>query len=127
MYDKPFNPNRPYGEVHGIAPYAFEQDGHFFNSQKQPVDANGTPLPLAPEPVAQAPATETVIIEDPDDDVPADEKPIDLLAWANGDEALKTLPFQTVKAAAAQLLGTDVALPSKEATRKAILAHYGLA
>jgi hypothetical protein len=150
MYGKPFNPNRPFGTCMGDGRFAFEQDGQIYNALKQPVDGEGNLMPLedgAPAaaatvtdtqpPATQPPApTETDSIpEEPeapdgskpiDEDTPDDEKPFDILAWAQGDEALKATPWAKVKAEAAVLLGDTAPLPSKEAARKAILAHYGL-
>lgn len=128
MYGKPLNEKRPYGTIFGPHPYMFEQDGNFYNAQKEPVDANGNPLPLAPKAAAaEIPVTVSMPVENPDDDIPEDERPFDILAWAQGDEALKATPWPKVKAEAATLLGDATSLTGKEVTRKAVLAHYGLA
>lgn len=132
MYGKPFNHARDVGTVHGDGRFAFEQDGQLYNAQKQPVDQNGQVMPLqpraaAPEPTSDPEPTAPPPADNPDDDIPADEKPFDILAWAQGDEMLKATPFQKVKAEAAMLLGDATALTSKDAVRKAILAYYGLA
>ncbi len=128
MYGKPFNEKRPFGTVHGIAPYAIEQDGNFYNAQKEPVDENGKRLPLAPalEDDPEIP-TNTQIVDNPDDDVPADERPFDLLAWAQGDEALKALPYGKVRAEAGKFIEAAKTANGKDALRKAILDHYGAA
>lgn len=127
MYGKPFNEKRPFGTIFGPYPYMFEQDGNFYNAQKEPVDADGNRLPMAPKAAApEIPVTQTVV-ENPEDDIPDDEKPFDILAWAQGDETLKATPWPKVKAEAATLLGDTTAITGKEAARKAILAHYGIA
>lgn len=137
MYGKPFNPNRPFGQVIGMPGVSFDQDGQLFNAMKMPVDGNGVPMPLPPgaedKPVAElkkieGDGLETMILpaDDPDDDVPEDEKPFDILAWAQGDETLKATPWPKVKAETALLLGDATAVTKKEDARKAILAHYGL-
>lgn len=128
MYGKPFNEKRPFGTIFGPHPYMFEQDGHYYNAQKEPVDENGNRLPLAPKAVAaDIPVTTVVPVETPEDDVPEDEKTFDILAWAQGDETLKATTWPKVKAEAARLLGDASLLTTKESARKAILAHYGLA
>lgn len=125
MYGKPFNPKRPFGEVFGVANHAYEQDGQRFNAQKQPVDENGRLMPLAPKaPVPAEPAPETLIEDDPDIDTPEDEKRFDLHAWAMGDPSLAGTPWQTVRAASAEVLGDITELKSKEALRKALREHF---
>lgn len=158
MYGKPFNPNRPYGQVIGDGRFAFEQDGQIYNAQREPVDSEGRLMPLAedgaiaadiqttktivnPAATGTQPASQPAVESQPnqtdeldvkdaappiDDDTPDDEKPFDILAWAQGDETLKATPWAKVKAEAARLLGDGAPLPSKDAARKAILAHYGL-
>lgn len=130
MYGKPFDHKRDFGTILGGSLYVFEQDGQLYNAAKEPVDENGVPMPLAPKVTLEdIPTTSTQPmppVEDPNDDIPEDEKPFDILAWAQGDESLKATHFQKVKAEAAMLLG-ETALPAKkEDIRKAVLAHYGL-
>lgn len=129
MYGKPFNHKRPYGEVHGSGLYAFDQDGQLYNAHKQPVDEHGALMPLPPEadtaPAPEAPAS-PVEATTADDDIPADERPFDILAWAQGSEALKTAPWQKIRAETARLIDDMTAINSKAEARKAILAHYGL-
>lgn len=126
MYGKPFNVKRPFGVVHGSSLYAFEQDGQLFNVSKQPVDENGKLMPL--EPRNEAPPEPepgpVALAGDPDDDIPEDEKPFDLHAWAMGDEKLAATPYATVRAAAATVIEDMSSLKSKDALRKALLAHY---
>lgn len=128
MYGKPFNTKRPYGEVHGIAAWTYEQDGQLYNAQKQPVDESGNLMPLAPDaPAARAEIPTTAAaqrMELDEDDTPADEKPLDLRAWALGDKELSATPWQTVRSAAADTLGDISELKSKEALRKALLEHF---
>lgn len=126
MYGKPWNPNRHFSEVHGIAPYAFHQDGQRYNAQKQPVDEHGKLMPLMPkhEAVDSVPVTPAPQPVNPDDDIPEDEKPLDLLAWANGDKELAGTPWQTVRNAATDVLGDISELRSKDALRTAILGHF---
>jgi hypothetical protein len=133
MYGKPFNPKRDFATIVGGGPVAFDQDGQLYNSAKQPCDEHGNVMPLAPANAApqieEGPALVAVAaapVENPDDDIPEDEKPFDILAWAQGDETLKTTHYGTVRAEAARLLGDTTKLTGKEATRKAVLAHYGL-
>lgn len=135
MYGKPFNPKKPFGTVFGDGRFAFDQDGQLYNAQKQPVDADGKPMALPPDhkptPVEpDIPTTVTVSMppaDDPEDDVPEDEKPFNILAWAQGDEMLKATPYGTLRAEAARLLGDASKLTGgKEAIRKAVLAHYGI-
>lgn len=126
MYGKPFNEKRPYGEIYGIASHTYEQDGNFYNAQKEPVDENGNVLPLAPvaakadhKPAAASPAMEL-----DEDDTPADEKPMDLRAWAKGDPTMAGTPWQSVRNAAQAELGDITELKSKEALKKALLEHF---
>ena len=156
MYGKPFHPNRPYGQVIGDGRFAFEQDGQIYNALKQPVDSEGNVMPLEDgAAAAEIPTTVTIVgpsattatktqpavesqpnqtdeldVKDAappiDDDTPDDEKPFDILAWAQGDETLKATPWAKVKAEAARLLGDGTTLANKEAARKAVLVHYGL-
>lgn len=127
MYGKPFNEKRPFGTIYGPSPYAFHQDGNYYNAQKEPVDESGNRLPLAPRSAApEIPVASVLPVENTDDDIPDDEKPFDVLAWAQGDETLKATPWTKVKAEAATLLGDATGLSSKDAARKAILAHYGI-
>lgn len=130
MYGKPFNHKKPFGTIYGTSVAAFEQDGQRYNGQKQPIDNDGNIMPFAPsnknaiDELEDVPTT--VAAENPEDDIPEDEKPFNILAWAQGDEKLvKTTPWNKVKAEAAILLG-DHSVGGKEATRKAILAHYGI-
>jgi hypothetical protein len=130
MYGRPFNTNAPFGEVHGDNRYAFEQGGQLYNAQRQPVDIEGRVMPLAPAAAPAAapreiPTTVVKPVEDPDDDIPADERPFDLLAWAKGDETLKATPWGTIRAQTAQLIEDMTKITNKETARKAILAHYG--
>lgn len=132
MYGKPFDHKKPFGTIHGISVAAYEQDGQLYNGQKQPIDADGNLMKMAPQAVEdedllpKAADNPQPPAENADDDVPEDEKPFDILAWAQGDETLKATPWAKVKAEAAVLLGDTAPLPSKEAARKAVLAHYGL-
>ena len=133
MYGKPFNHKKPFATIHGIFSASFEQDGQLYNGQKLPVDKDGNLMPFAPsaknaidelDELDDAP--KTAAPENPEDDIPEDEKPFNILAWAQGDEMLvKTTPWNKVKAEAAILLGENT-VGGKEATRKAILAHYGI-
>lgn len=129
MYGKPFNEKHAFGEIFGDNRFAFEQDGQLYNALKEPVDQDGKRMDLPPkaaEPELHATKTEPIRAEDPDDDIPADEKAIDLLAWARGAPELQSLPWITVKAQAAQLVGNMMAVNGKDNARKAILAHYGV-
>lgn len=126
MFAKPFNPTRPFGTVHGFAPYAFTQDGQRYDGQKQPVDENGKPMPLEPKvaaaKAAAAPAAPPAVAED--DDMLEEEK-LDLLAWAKDDPAMVATPWQSVRAAAAEVLEDISELKSKAQLKAAILAHFG--
>lgn len=128
QYGKPFNHNRPFGEVHGDGRYAFDQDGQLYNVLKQPVDGDGKLMPLPPRNDAEIPVTtsEPITAESPEDDIPADEKPIDLLAWANGDPVLKATPWHQVCAQiAAQITPDKAAFANKATAIKTILDHFG--
>lgn len=138
MYGKPFNPKRPFGTVTGDSRYAFDQDGQLFNAQYQPVDLEGNLMPLPPGTESKAPEREIPVTktepvgarfepaaESSDDDIPEDEKPFDLVAWAKGAEHLKATPWPTVKAQAARLFEDMTKITNKEAARKAILALHG--
>ena len=132
MYGKPFNEKRPFGEAKGDPRFHYEQDGQVYNALKQPVDMDGRLMPLPPADEPKAPAEDNTVIEqtqpeNPDDDIPEDEKPFDILAWAQGDETLKSTPFAKVKAETARLVEDMTGITSKDTARKAILAHYGLA
>ena len=133
MYGKPFNHKKPFGTVSGDDRFHFEQDGQVYDVQKRPINhLTGELLPLeagaetladsvdAAAPVA--PATP----ENPEDDIPDDEKPFNLLAWAQNEPSLAKTPWEKVKAEAARLLDDMAGIVSKEAARKAILAKYGL-
>lgn len=131
MFAKPFNPKRPFGDVHGIPGVAYDQDGQLFNPQKQPVDINGKPMTLAPAdaapaaapaPEAPKPAAPSVIAEDDDT---LEEDKLDLRAWAKDDPDLYATPWQTVRAAAAGVLDDITELKSKAALKAALLAHFG--
>lgn len=126
MSAKPFNHNRPFGTIIGDSRFAFDQDGQLYDSQKRPVDEHGKPMTLAAKPAAPveapAPAAPPVIGED--DDRTEDEK-LDLLAWAKDDPAMAATPWQSVRAAAADVLEDISELKSKAALKEAILKHYG--
>lgn len=129
MYGKPFNQKRDFGEVKGDERFHFDQDGQLYNALKQPVDNEGNLMPLeegaaiaVEEPAPAAP----VVPDNPDDDIPADELPFNILAWAQGDPALAKTPWEKVKAETARLVDDMTGVTGKEAARKAILAHYGL-
>lgn len=132
IYGKPFNPRRPFGTCSGDDRFHFEQDGQVYDVNKMPVDhLTGEPMPLPPDykaPVADAApaAPAPVVADNPEDDVPADEKPFDLLAWAQGEPSLSKTPWEKVKAETASLVDDMTGITGKEAARKAILAHYGL-
>lgn len=137
MYGKPFNFKRDFGTVQGAPGVAYDQDGQLFNFQHEPVDIEGRLMLVDPENAPAAPAsvaTETAtapsapIVSDTssEDDVPADEKPFDLLAWAQGEPSLAKTPWEKVKAETARLVDDMTGITGKEAARKAILAHYGL-
>lgn len=130
MFGKPFNHKLPAGEVWGDSRFAYDQGGQLYNAQKQPVDGNGNVMPLA-KPVVEdvAPASNPVPVAapvtSPDDDIPADEREFDVVAWARGDETLKATPWQAVRAAVAREIEDMTAITGKEAARKAILAKHG--
>lgn len=132
MYGKPFNPRRPYGNVIGDERFHFEQDGQIYDVNKMPVDhLTGELIPLEPgsKPIVEDAELEPVatkVAENPDDDIPADELPFNILAWAQGDPALAKTPWEKVKAETARLVDDMTGVTGKEAARKAILAHYGL-
>jgi hypothetical protein len=134
MYGKRFNHKAPFGEIYGDPRFAFEQDGQLYNGQKMPVDGNGNAMPVPPlEAAAErkaapvADARPALSAADADEDVPADEKELDIVAWARGDEALKATPWQAVRAAVAREFEDMTAITGKEAARKAILAKHGAA
>lgn len=132
VYGKPWDHKASFGTIHGDNRFAYAQGEQCYNVMKQPVDSAGNVMPLPPAGKAKTEASGTtkspsslpVIDDDPDDEIPEDEVDIDLLAWAKGDDpALNALPWQTVKAQAATLLGDD--MPSNKAeVRKAIIAMY---
>jgi hypothetical protein len=129
MYGKPFNPRRPFGEVKGDERFHFDQDGQLYNALKEPVDGDGKLMAIeaGAAPVVDAPAPVAVVApENPNDDIPADELPFNILAWAQGDPALAKTPWEKVKAETARLVDDMTGVTGKEAARKAILAHYGL-
>jgi hypothetical protein len=130
MYGKPFNPHRPYGIVIGGPGFAFDQDGQLYNAMKEPVDLSGNVMPLDPgaseEPEAPVVKSEPMPVAEDPEDIPEDEKSFDLLGWASGKADLKNTPWAKVKAETARLIEDMTAITSKEAARKAILAHYGL-
>lgn len=127
MYGKPFSPKKPFGEIFGDNRFAFEQDGQLYNALKEPVDQDGNRMSLDPAAKAAAPEPEQAAAaapEDPDDDIPADERGFDLLGWARGDEELKATPWAKVRAETARIIDDMSGISSKDAARKAILAHY---
>lgn len=130
MFARPYNPKRPHGDVHGLPGVAFDQDGQLYNAQKQPVDDTGKVLPVAAAP-ASAPekpvAAPAVVTGSDEDDIPEDEKGIDLLAWANDSPDLKGLPWQTVRLEAQKILEDISELKSKAALKQAIIDHYAAA
>lgn len=129
MYGKPWNPKRPYGEVKGDERFHFDQDGQLYNALKMPVDSEGNLMPLPPaaapviEEEAPAPAP---VADDPADDIPADEQPFDIMAWAQGEPTLAMAPWSKIKAETVRLIGDANGITGKEAARKAVLAHFGL-
>lgn len=42
-----FDENKPYGSVRGSSGVRYEQDGRFFNAQKQEVSIDGSPVKAA--------------------------------------------------------------------------------
>lgn len=128
MYAKPFNPKLPFGEIFGDNRFAYEQNGQLYNAVKAPVDQNGNRMELEPAPVKAEPAPAAVTAappEDPEDDIPEDEKPFDLLAWATGEEDLQKTPWLKIRAEVARAMPDNAAaINSKEAARKAVLAMY---
>lgn len=130
MYGKPFDHKAHAPEVHGDGRFAFEQNGQLYNAMKQPVDSDGKLMPLPPRrgeddpPVSTSQPTPTDT--DPDEDEVDDDRPFNILAWAQGDETLKSTPWPKVKAEALTLLGDASQLTGKSAARKAILQHYNL-
>lgn len=135
MYGKPFKHNQDYGTCHGSSAFAFEQNGQLYNVHKQPVDQNGNVMPYAPstapaappaEPPPAAPVPAKAATAAEDDDTPEDEKPIDLLAWAQGHPDLKALPWQTVRLESQKILKDISELKSKAALKAAILEFYGV-
>lgn len=129
MYGKPWNHKAPFGEIYGDNRFFFDQDGQLYNAQKQPVDGNGTLMPLPPTASKPEPAKPAAAVSAPqpadDDDTPADEKPFDLVAWARGDELLKATPWAVVRAAVATEFDDMSAITGKDAARRAILEKYG--
>lgn len=130
MYGKPFNPNRPFGTCQGDTRFAFEQDGQVYNALKEPVDESGNLMPLDPALAAPAPEPEAPKApakpENPEDDIPEDEKPFNILAWAQGEPSLAKTPWDKIKAETARLVDDMTGITGKESARKAVLAHYGL-
>jgi len=125
MSAKAFNPNRPFGTVTGDSRFAFDQDGQLYDNQKRPVDSNGILMELAAKPAApvEEPPPVAPVAAGDDDDRTEDEK-LDLLAWAKDDPALAATPWQSVRAAAADVLEDISELKSKAALKDAILKHY---
>ena len=133
MYGKPFNEKRDFATVHGDGRIHYQQDGQSYNAAKEPVDSDGNRMPLPPGSESEADGAEgdaaTVTpppADNPEDDIPADEQPFNLLAWAQGDPALAKTPFAKVKAETARLIEDMTAITNKETARAAILAKYGL-
>ena len=138
VYGRPFRENDPTtGQVIGQSPYRYIQQGRYYTAQKQPCDELGRLLPMkpgaaataAPPPPEDEPEDGEFIMppsqEKPiDEDTPADEKPFDLLAWANGDPALAATPFQNIKAHIARVTG-NTKIASKAQAIEAIKAMFG--
>jgi hypothetical protein len=127
MYGKPFNPKREFGTIMGDTRFHFEQDGQLYNALKQPVDVNGALMPIPPmaEPATKKePAPPSPPPEDPSADMTDDDRPFDLLAWANDDPALKATPWAKILAETARIIDDTSSINSKTAARKAILAFY---
>ncbi len=144
MYAKPFNPNdmKNTGEIIGDPRFAFQQGDQMYNAAKQPVDANGRPMPVAPE-KPKAPVPQIPVIKDAVDETPpmADLSPdervkvlteqpagadaeLDLKAWALG-EVQSSLTFAALRSKVIALTGDDTVTSTAKA-RAAILAHYDL-
>jgi hypothetical protein len=99
---KAFDKKASYGQVFGAPGVAYDQNGQFYNYDFLPVDLAGNLLKAAPAPTPAAPVKAAApvvpsVTDDPDADTPEDEKPIDLVAWANG--SLPGLRFFNVKSA----------------------------
>lgn len=117
---KAFDKKAAYGEVFGAPGVAYDQNGHFYNYDYEPVDLQGNILKVtAPKPEAKtavaAPVTPPAT-DDTDDDTPEDEKPLDLQAWVKGE--LPGARFFAVKAAVKAQFGKE---PKNAAEAKQII------
>lgn len=129
MSAKPFNHKRPFGDVHGLAGVAYDQDGQLYNFEKLPVDLNGNLMEIAPTAAQPAPEPQKAPAAPPvmaEDDDTLEEDKVDLRAWAMGDPAAAATPWQSVREAAGLVLDDITELKSKAALKEALLKHYGV-
>lgn len=121
----PFNPNRPYGEVHNAPGVAYDQDGRLY-------DVNGVRVNLRGEPIADEPAPKQApskvkpapkakpgkvnvagfdvpkeMLDDAEDTVvDLGDVKVNLSAWARGEDKVH---FFRLKAAVEKEFGVKVA------------------
>lgn len=116
----PFNPNRPFGEVHNAPGVAYEQDGRLYDVHGARVNLNGEPMPddpapkqakaqPAPKPTAPAKTANVAGFEIPTDMLNDGEdtvvEGVNLSAYARGEEKVA---FFKLKAAIEKAYGVKV-------------------